>query len=42
MDLLSTNGFCRVGTVQERRKVAVFPAARFRRGTWIAYDLISV
>lgn len=42
MDLLSANGFCRVQTVQEKRKVEVFPATRFRRGTWIAYDLISV
>jgi hypothetical protein len=42
MDLLSANGFCRVQIVQEQRKVEVFPAARFRRGTWIAYDLISV
>lgn len=42
MDLLSANGFCRVQLVQEKRKVEVFPAARFRRGTWIAYDLISV
>lgn len=42
MDLLSANGFCRVQTVQEQRKVEVFPATRFRRGTWITYDLISV
>ena len=42
MDLLSANGFCRVQIVQEKRKVEVFPATRFRRGTWIAYDLISV
>jgi hypothetical protein len=42
MDLLSANGFCRVQIVQEKRKVEVFPASRFRRGTWIAYDLISV
>jgi hypothetical protein len=42
MNILSANGFCRVQTVQEKRKVEVFPAARFRRGTWITYDLISV
>lgn len=42
MDILSANGFCRVQTVQESRKVEVYPAARFRRGTWITYDLISV
>ncbi|MBA3867325.1 MAG: hypothetical protein H0X42_13450 [Solirubrobacterales bacterium] len=42
MDLLSASGFCRVQMAQEKRKVEVFPAARFRRGTWITYDLISV
>lgn len=42
MNILSANGFCRVQMVQEKRKVEVFPASRFRRGTWIAYDLISV
>jgi hypothetical protein len=42
MDIYSANGFCRIQTVQEQRKLEVFPAARFRRGTWIAYDLISV
>jgi hypothetical protein len=30
MDLLSANGFCRVQIVQEKRKVEVFPATRFR------------
>jgi hypothetical protein len=42
MNILSANGFCRVQVVQESRKVEVFPAARFRRGTWITYDLVSV
>ena len=42
MDILSANGFCRVQTVQEAPKVEVFPASRFRRGTWITYDLVSV
>lgn len=42
MDLLSASGFCRLQSVQETPKVEVFPAARFRRGTWIAYDLVSV
>jgi anti-sigma regulatory factor (Ser/Thr protein kinase) len=42
MDILSANGFCRLQSVQETPKVEVFPAARFRRGTWIAYDLVSV
>jgi len=42
MTLLSANGFCRVQLVQEQRKVEVFPAPKYRRGTWITYDLISV
>jgi hypothetical protein len=42
MEILSASGHCRVGVVQESRKVDVFSAARYRRGTWITYDLISV
>lgn len=42
MDILSASGFCRLQLVQEKRKVEVFPATRFRRGTWITYDLVSV
>jgi hypothetical protein len=42
MDIHSANGFYRLQVVQEQRKPEAFPAARFRRGTWIAYDLISV
>lgn len=42
MDILSASGFCRIQTVQESRKTEVLPATRFRRGTWITYDLISV
>lgn len=42
MDIYSANGFYRLQIVQEKRKPEVFPAPRFRRGTWIAYDLISV
>lgn len=42
MNLLSANGFCRIQVVQEQRKVEVFPAPRYRRGTWITYDLVSV
>lgn len=42
MEILSANGFCRVHLVQEKRKVEVFPASRYRRGTWITYDLVSV
>jgi hypothetical protein len=42
MDILSANGFCRIQTVQESPKIEVLPATRFRRGTWITYDLVSV
>jgi len=42
MDIHSANGFFRLQVVQETRKPEVFPASRFRRGTWITYDLISV
>lgn len=42
MDILSANGFCRIQTVQENPKLEVLPATRFRRGTWITYDLVSV
>jgi hypothetical protein len=42
MNILSASGFCRLHSVQESPKVEVFPAARFKRGTWITYDLVSV
>lgn len=42
MEILSASGFCRVHVVQEQRRVEVFPATRYRRGTWITYDLVSV
>lgn len=42
MDVHSANGFFRLQVVQESRKPEVFPASRFRRGTWITYDLVSV
>lgn len=42
MDILSASGFCRIQTVQQSRKTEVLPATRFRRGTWITYDLVSV
>lgn len=42
MDIHSANGFFRLQIVQESRKPEVFPASRFRRGTWITYDLVSV
>jgi hypothetical protein len=42
MNILSASGFCRIQTVQEDRKIEVLPASRFRRGTWITFDLVSV
>lgn len=42
MNILSASGFCRLQTVQEDRKTEVLPATRFRRGTWITFDLVSV
>jgi anti-sigma regulatory factor (Ser/Thr protein kinase) len=42
LDIHSASGFFRLQIVQESKKVEVFPAARFRRGTWITYDLVSV
>lgn len=42
MDILSAAGFCRLQIVQENRKIETFPASRFRRGTWMTYDLVSV
>jgi hypothetical protein len=42
MDILSATGFCRLQIVQENRKIETFPASRFRRGTWMTYDLVSV
>ncbi|HEX5593106.1 MAG TPA: hypothetical protein VFX35_07140 [Solirubrobacterales bacterium] len=42
MDILSANGFCRTQSVQENRKTEAMPATRYRRGTWITYDLVSI
>jgi len=42
MDILSAEGFCRVQLVQQDRKIETFPASRFRRGTWMTYNLVSV
>ncbi|HWC48756.1 MAG TPA: ATP-binding protein [Solirubrobacterales bacterium] len=42
MDILSANGFCRTQSVQEDRKTEALPATRYRRGTWITYDLVSI
>ncbi len=42
MDIHSANGFFRLQVVQQTHKEEVFPAAHFKRGTWIAYDLVSV
>ena len=42
MDIRSANGLCRIQAVQEKPKVETIPGPRFRRGTWITYDLVSV
>lgn len=42
MDIHSASGFFRLQVVQESTKPEAFPASNYRRGTWIAYDLISV
>jgi hypothetical protein len=41
LDVHSANGFVRTQIVQETKKIDMFPAAAFKRGTWIAYDLVS-
>ena len=41
IDVHSANGFVRREIVQERVKTELFPAAAYRRGTWITYDLVS-
>jgi hypothetical protein len=41
LDVHSAYGFVRTQIVQEKRKVDTFPAAAFKRGTWITYDLVS-
>lgn len=40
LDVHSANGFVRTQIVQETKKTDMFPAAAFKRGTWIAYDLV--
>lgn len=42
MDIYSANGFCRTQVVQEDTKIEAYAASNYRRGTWIAYDLVSV
>ena len=42
MDIRSASGLCRVQIVQEKQKIETIPGPRFRRGTWITYDLVSV
>jgi hypothetical protein len=42
LDIHSANGFLRTEITQEAVKMTPFPAARFRRGTWISYELVSV
>ena len=41
LDVHAANGFVRTELVDGRRKVDVIPAPRFRRGTWISYDIVS-
>jgi hypothetical protein len=41
LDVHSANGFVRTHIVQETRKIETFPAAAYKRGTWITYDLVS-
>lgn len=40
LDIHSANGFVRVHIVQGDRKIETFPAAAFKRGTWISYQLV--
>ncbi len=42
IEIYSASGFVRDQIVQEGHKVDAFPAASFKRGTWIAYELVSV
>jgi hypothetical protein len=41
LDVHSANGFVRTNIVQETRKIETFPAAAYKRGTWITYDLVA-
>jgi hypothetical protein len=41
MDIRSASGLCRIQAVQEQPKIETIPGPRFRRGTWITYDLVS-
>jgi hypothetical protein len=41
LDVHSANGFVRTHMVQETRKIETFPAAAYKRGTWITYDLVA-
>jgi hypothetical protein len=41
VDLHSANGFVRAQFYGDIKKLEPFPAARFRRGTWISYDLVT-
>lgn len=42
LDVHAANGFVRTEIVQELQTVQVIPSPRYRRGTWISYDLVSV
>lgn len=41
IDIHSANGFVRTQFYGGEKKLESFPAPRFRRGTWISYDLVS-
>jgi hypothetical protein len=42
LDIHSANGFLRTEITQGTIRMTPFPAARYRRGTWISYELVSV
>jgi hypothetical protein len=42
VDIHSAKGFVRTQFYGGTKKVEPFPAARFRRGTWISYDLVGI
>ena len=42
VDIHAANGFVRAQFYGGIKKLEPFPAARFRRGTWISYDLVGM
>jgi anti-sigma regulatory factor (Ser/Thr protein kinase) len=41
IEIHAANGFVRREVVHERDKTETFPAARYKRGTWIVYELLT-